>query len=87
MKQLIVITLILSALGAQARQQDTLCDSALNACKGLIAAQDEQAEHLKQQVKQLEKKVVEESDPLIPWWGWGIIGVVVGGITVRELSK
>ena len=63
------------------------CDLALESCKALVTAQDQQILHLQQAVKQLETKLEQDSNPLIPWWGWMIIGGVGGGILVHEVSK
>jgi len=63
------------------------CDLALNACKTLVSVEDIQVTHLKQQVKQLEQKLNQEADPIIPWWGWVVIGGVVGGLAIHEVQK
>lgn len=55
------------------------CDKALTACRELVLAQDEQAEHLKEQVKQLQGELVEATKPnVIPTWMWVTLGVAAG---------
>lgn len=82
-KLLIIIILVCNIAHAATNN----CDLALEACKDLVTAQDTQITHLKDAVKQLEGKVEQDTNPLIPWWGWAIIGGVVGGFLIHEVER
>jgi peptidoglycan hydrolase CwlO-like protein len=84
MTKLLIISLLLGCTGLKAEKS---CDLAIDACKTLVEAQDTQISHLKQDKKDLEKKLNEESDPLIPNWLWAVMGVIVGGTVVEVLHK
>jgi hypothetical protein len=69
---------------------DTLnpCDLALNACKDEVDAQATQILHLKQDVHDLQDKVVDEenSAPALPWFVYILIGAA-GAITAGRVFK
>ncbi len=58
----------------------TSCDLAITACKGLVAVQENQIEHLETDITLLEKKLDEEEKeiPSIPVWVYLLLGFAAG---------
>lgn len=84
----LVIALLLSLTAyAGPPKEGPSCDLTLQGCVNLVKAEDAQILHLKQDVKELEKKLNQEADPLVPWWGWAALGAVAGGVGGYLLHK
>lgn len=86
MKRLLCLLLVCVTLKAVS-SPPTACDLALDACQGLVTAEDTQIAHLKSNEKLLEDKLEAEASPLVPWWGWTLAGVVVGGFVVMGVRR
>lgn len=82
MRHILLIVALYSGMA-----QSNSCDTALSACKVLVDAQSDQITHLKADMKQLEKKLDAETAPLIPWWGWSALGVLIGGVIATRVME
>ena len=62
------------------------CDLALNACRDVVKAQDEQITQLKQDNQAFADALeANTKDPLLPTWAWVLIGAAAGVIVVSKL--
>lgn len=55
-----------------------LCDLALDACQGVISAQDASIANLKSNVATLEDRLAAQSSPLLPTWAWIAVSLATG---------
>lgn len=82
----LTIILIFCLLCTNTKATDK-CDNALHACINYTKELEISLKLCNDQNDALTKELNKETDPLIPWWGWAIIGGVAGGIVVRELNR
>jgi len=62
------------------------CEAALEDCRGVVEAQDQDISRLKQDSKQLESQLAKDNSPLLPWYAWVGIGIIAGGVAGIELK-
>lgn len=66
----------------------TACDLALNACQGVIKAQDDQIAQLKDSNQKLADELVKSKSPsILPTWAWILIGASAGVLITSTLHK
>lgn len=91
MKKLLVAVLICCHLQAEMCKNPNAilnkCDEALSACQVLVKDQDTAIVHLKEGVKELENRLDKDTAPLVPWWGWSLVGFVIGGATILKVTR
>ena len=91
MKKLTVLMLI--ACNLWANSLPIACKKPIEACKAYIkaceTAQEADRKHisdLEGYSKALEKKLNSEaSSPILPWWGWGLVGGMVGSLIYSRI--
>lgn len=84
---LLVLMLVTQAAVADTASKLKACDLALSGCEALSAEQDKQIAQLKNQVKQLENKVADETPSFLPTWAWVLIGASAGAIVGVGVRK
>lgn len=69
-------------------EQNKRCDAALKASLDVIKAQDASIANLKANVARLTDEVADLSrPPLLPTWGWIVIGAAAGSLATTLLLK
>lgn len=87
MKRMIAIWLLAASLVGVADTAADKCDNALHYCQDLVGEQDQAIQHLKDGTKQLENKLAQDDEPLIPWYGYAIIGLGLGLLGGYEVGS
>lgn len=90
MRILLIASIIAQVALGEVPNRLPACALSLDACQGVVKAQDASIANLKKNVASLEDKLASSTrPPLLPTWaiviGSALLGVVVGGVLIKRL--
>jgi hypothetical protein len=83
---ILIVWALLQPTPAYTEDKPADCATTLQLCQDLVDRQTDSIKMLKDEVDQLEDRIVDdEAKPKVPWWAYVAVGALVGAAAAKIL--